>query len=331
MISNDLISVIMPVYNVEAYIAEAITSVLEQKHDNLELIIVDDGGNDASMAIARSFDDARIRIVSQANRGLAGARNTGIAHARGELIALLDSDDRWHCEKLRMHAIHLHANPDVAVSYSGSALMDQNGEMISVAMRPKLTGVTPADILKRNPVGNGSAPVIRKAALDLVQFAHPDDASRSCWFDESFRQSEDIELWLRMSAGYGCKFEGIEGLLTEYRIVGGGLSANIVRQFESWQRAVGNAQSYAPQLLAKYEEAAAAYQLRYLARRAIQLGDYAFARSLAWQAVSRHPLMLLQEPAKSLVTTVAALIGPMVPRTFMTWISRRKLGAAGAA
>ena len=78
-----IVSVVMPVYNVEQYVADAICSVLNQTLKNFELVIVDDGGTDASLAICRLFSDPRIRIVSQENRGLAGARNTGIRHAFG--------------------------------------------------------------------------------------------------------------------------------------------------------------------------------------------------------------------------------------------------------
>lgn len=330
MHSPDFISVVMPVYNVEAYVAEAIRSVLAQSYDNFELIVVDDGGTDGSMDIVRSFTDERIRIVSQANRGLAGARNTGISHVRGTYVALLDSDDRWHPEKLMLHAIHLRKNPHVDVSYSGSQLIDAEGKPLSVAMRPRLKQVTAAHILKRNPVGNGSAPVIRCSALERVAFAHPDEPQRLCWFDESFRQSEDIEMWLRMAAKHDCQFEGIEGLLTEYRIIGGGLSANIVRQFETWQRAVAKAESYAPLLLQHHRVAAEAYQLRYLSRRAIQLGDYGFARSLIRQALARHPRMLLEEPRKSAVTAGAAFATKLLPPHLMSAISSRRLGKAGA-
>lgn len=331
MHSPELISVIMPVYNVEDYVAEAIRSVLGQTYKNFELIVVDDGGQDSSMEIARAFSDERIRIVSQDNRGLAGARNTGIAHARGQYVALLDSDDRWDPAKLMLHAIHLRKNPGVDVSFAGSRLIDADGLALAVAMRPRLAGIDAAHILKRNPVGNGSAAVIRRTALDAVAFPHPDTPARRCWFDESFRQSEDIEMWLRMSAGHGCRFEGIDGLLTDYRIIGGGLSANIVRQYESWQRAIAKARTYAPRLLARHEDAATAYQLRYLARRALQLGDYAFARSLTRQAIMRHPAILLEEPRKSAVTAVAALATTIMPHDLLALAARRKLGKAGAA
>lgn len=331
MHTPELISVIMPVYNVEAYVAQAIRSVLAQTHKRFELIIVDDGGQDASLAIARGFSDERIKIVSQQNRGLAGARNTGISHARGDYVALLDSDDCWDPAKLMLHAIHLRKNPDVDVSYSGSRLIDEDGRPLGVAMRPRLSGIDAGHILKRNPVGNGSAPVIRRTALDRVAHPHPEDASRTCWFDESFRQSEDIEMWLRMAAGHGCKFEGISGLLTDYRIIGGGLSANIVRQYESWQRAIEKTRSYAPELLARHEDAAAAFQLRYLARRAIQLGDYAFARSLTRQALARYPAILLEEPRKTAVTALAALASLVLPSRLFATIARNKLGKAAAS
>ena len=99
------ISVIMPVYNVEKFVARSIESVLRQTHADFELILVDDGGNDQSLAICRNFKDPRIRIISQVNRGLAGARNTGIRNANGQYIALIDSDDLWHEEKDRKSVV----------------------------------------------------------------------------------------------------------------------------------------------------------------------------------------------------------------------------------
>ena len=326
-----IVSVVMPVYNVENYVAEAVKSVLEQTFKDLELIIVDDGGRDDSMKICMGFQDPRIRIICQPNRGLAGARNTGIAAARGEYVALLDSDDRWDATKLMLHVIHLKANAAVDVSYSGSRLINSTGKPVGISQQPRLTGVKPRHILMRNPVGNGSAPVIRRSALDKVAFRHPDEPGRTCWFDESFRQSEDIEMWLRMAAGHGCRFEGIEGLLTDYRIVGGGLSANVVRQFESWQRVIAKARSYAPELLARFGARAEAYQLRYLARRAIQLGDGAFAVSLMRQAVWKSPFIALEEPVKTMVTTAASAAACWLPASMFDTLARRHLGKAISA
>ncbi|UVO52751.1 glycosyltransferase [Sphingomonas sp. SUN039] len=328
MTNAPMVSVVMPVYHVAAFVGEAVASVLAQRYDDFELIIVDDGGDDESVALCRAFGDPRIRVVSQANRGLAGARNTGIAEARGRYIALLDGDDRWHPDKLMLHVIHLEADRTVDVSYAGSRMIDAAGRPLRVAMRPRLADVTAAHFLTRNPVGNGSAAVLRRTALHRVAFAHPDTPERRCWFDESFRQSEDIELWLRMAAGHGCRFEGIAGLLTDYRIVRGGLSANIVRQFESWQRAVDKLAGYAPDLVARHGNRAAAYQLRYLARRAVQLGDGPFAAALVRQALMRDPAILIAEPVKTAITALAAFALRYMPAPAFRALGTLYLGAA---
>ncbi|MXP26051.1 glycosyltransferase [Altererythrobacter indicus] len=302
----------MPVFNVEAYIGQAIDSVLAQSFTDFELIIVDDGGNDRSMEIACSYDDPRIRIVAQENRGLAGARNTGIATSRGKYIALLDSDDCFHPDKLRLHYIHLEANPSVGVSYSGSQMIDHSGAALAVAMRPKLRDIDSAQILCRNPVGNGSAAVMRRSAIELTATLDPSEPSRRCWFDESFRQSEDIEFWVRLSAKHGVKFEGIEGLLTQYRIIAGALSANIVKQYLSWNRMLRKTETYAPELVAKHGIPARAYQLRYLARRAVQLGDARFSRSLLGEALALSPKMAFAEPVKTGLTSGAVLAASLL-------------------
>mgnify|MGYP003364984504 CR=1 FL=1 len=318
-----VVSIVMPVYNVEAFVAEAVDSVLCQTLEDIELVIVDDGSQDASIAICRSFADPRIRIVSQRNRGLAAARNTGIAAARGQFVAFLDSDDRWDRAKLLLHVIHLRGNEDIDVSYSGSRMIDAHGNPLRVAMRPKLTEVTAADILLRNPVGNGSSPVIRRSALDRVGFPHPVESGRMCWFDESFRQSEDIEMWLRMALRHDCRFEGIAGLLVDYRIVGGGLSARIPHQYEAWLRAMEGLRPDAPAFMDRYLPLAKAFQLRYLSRRAVQLCDGVFAISLLRDALRASPAILVKEPAKTVQTIAGALAARFLPVEML-----RRLGSA---
>ena len=321
-------SVVMPVYNVEAYIEEAIQSVLDQSFEDFELIIVDDGGPDGSIELARQFRDPRIRLISQANRGLAGARNTGIAHARAPYIALLDSDDRWLRDKLLHHFVHLEANPQVGVSYSGSRMIDETGRPMAVAMRPKLTGVRARDVLCRNPVGNGSAPVLRRTALDRAAFRRAEEPDRICWFDESFRQSEDIELWVRLSGLHAVRFEGIEGLLTEYRIIGGALSANVVKQYLTWSRMLDRARENSPELVAQHGDLARAYQLRYLARRSVQLGNGELAEDLLGRAIGLAPRILWEEPLKSAVTWGAVKLARLAGPEKFKRLMRPYLGAA---
>ena len=186
------ISVVMPVYNVEKFVARSIETVLAQSFTDFELILVDDGATDGSLEICRSYDDPRIRIVRQANRGLAGARNTGIRHCIGEYVALLDSDDLWHPDKLLRHIQHLDRSPQVGISYSGSAMIDADDAPIGISMTPRLTGITKEQILCRNPIGNGSAPVFRRRVFDNIAFkVDRGDYSEACYFDRV------IPLWRR--------------------------------------------------------------------------------------------------------------------------------------
>lgn len=321
------ISVVMPVYNVEAYVADAVKSVLAQTMSDFELLIVDDGGNDRSVEICREFLDPRIKIISQKNRGLAGARNTGINHARAEYIALLDSDDRWMPEKLMLHMVHLNASNDVDVSLCPSALIDATGQTLRQVQRPKLLNISAADIFCRNPVGNGSVPVIRRSALNEIAFTHPEDKDRICYFDESFRQSEDIELWMRLALLGKSKFEGISPILTEYRIVAGGLSANVARQFETWSRMLAKVEEYAPEFAAEHAARAKAYQLRYLARRCIQMADGSFSFSLAVQSMRSSTAPLREETFRTLSTFAAAAIARQIDPARLAWLARLWTGA----
>lgn len=92
---EDLISVIIPIYNVEKYLSECISSVLEQTYKNLEIILIDDGSTDNSLDVCKSFaeKDKRIRVIHQQNQGIAQVRNLGVAQAKGELLFWVDSDD----------------------------------------------------------------------------------------------------------------------------------------------------------------------------------------------------------------------------------------------
>ena len=105
---NSLISVIVPVYNVEKYLARCVDSILRQTYENLEVILVDDGSHDASGQICEELakTDARIRVIHKENGGLSSARNCGIEQARGDYLAFVDSDDwiepesyRWMLER----------------------------------------------------------------------------------------------------------------------------------------------------------------------------------------------------------------------------------------
>jgi glycosyltransferase involved in cell wall biosynthesis len=106
-----LISVIVPAYNGEKYLATALNSIVAQDYRPIEAVVVDDGSTDATGIIARSYSD--VRYVYQAHQGLPVARNTGFANCMGELICFLDADDYWPPDKLRIQSAHLAAHPQL--------------------------------------------------------------------------------------------------------------------------------------------------------------------------------------------------------------------------
>lgn len=320
-------SIVVPAFNVQETLAETLHTLLAQTYPTYEIIIVDDGSTDATARIASDFSyEGKVRVIHQANRGLAGARNTGIAASKGSVIGFCDADDLWEPEKLALHVAHLEANHQVGVSFSGSALIDDDSALTGQAQRPRLSNIDTRHIFKRNPIGNGSAPVIRRDVFDAIAFRPDHEPLRDWYFDETFRQSEDIECWLRIALSTDWEFEGIRGLLTKYRISAGGLSAATGRQLAAWDRMVDKLDALAPDFFATQAPVARAYQLRYLSRRAISDLDAPRARELthAWLKTSRTPLR--EEPLKSAITLAAVgvlfLLGPRVLRQAMTFAAR---------
>ncbi|ARV61302.1 glucosyl transferase [Nostocales cyanobacterium HT-58-2] len=312
------VSVIIPVYKVEKYIAATVQSVLEQTYKNFELLIIDDGSPDNSIEICQQFTDNRIKIIRQENRGVAAARNTGIRHAQGEYLAFLDADDLWVPEKLAKHVEHLDNSPAVGVSFCRSAFIDELGEPLGIYQITKLQEITPLDLLCRTPIGNGSVPVIRREVFEDIAFEdNLYGAVENFYFDDDrqLHPSEDVELWLRIAMKTKWLIEGIPEALTLYRVNSQGFSAQLLKKLKSWETMLEKARAYvSPELMADWEKIAMAYQLRHLARRAVTLEAGSTAVQFAHRALSTYWRILLEEPRRTLITLAAA--------NFLLWMPK---------
>jgi glycosyltransferase involved in cell wall biosynthesis len=326
------VSVIIPVYKVEKYIAATVQSVLNQTYENFELLIIDDGSPDRSIEICQQFTDARIKIIRQPNRGVAAARNTGIRQAEGEYIALLDADDLWVPQKLEKHVEHLDNSPEVGVSFCRSAFIDPEDKPLGIYQITKLKDITPLDLFCRTPIGNGSVPVIRREVFEGIRFQdNLYGVTEDFYFDDDreLHPSEDVECWLRMMIQTEWKIEGIPEALTLYRVNPQGHSAQLTKKLKSWEKLLEKVRAYAPEQIAEWEKPAMAYQLRHLARRAVTLESGATAVNLAHRALTTYGRILIEEPHRTLLTLSAAYSLRLLPRSLYSQMESLALKMTG--
>jgi len=145
MKESPLVSVIIPVYNYDRYLAEAVESVLSQTYQHLEVIVVDDGSTDQSGEVARSFAGRGVRYCPQPHSGIGPARNKGVELAQGEFLAFLDADDRWPEEKIERQLRAFDSDPTLEMVF-GQALQLQNGREWESGVKdqePPVAGMVP--------------------------------------------------------------------------------------------------------------------------------------------------------------------------------------------
>ncbi|MEL6779847.1 MAG: glycosyltransferase family 2 protein [Cyanobacteria bacterium J06597_16] len=308
-------SIIIPLYNTERYVHDTLASALAQTYQNIEVIVVDDGSVDGGVDVCKSFNDPRITIIQQKNRGLSGARNTGIERATGDYIAFLDADDLWLPEKAAKHIQHLEDNPQVGASFSYSRFIDEQARPLGLYQFSKTKNITPLDFLCRTPIGNGSAAFFRKEVFDAIRFqARLRNRVEDCYFDEAFRESQDVECWMRIALQTSWIIEGIPEALTLYRVNSEGISANLTKKLDAWDRLLKKVHSYAPEQMERWEKPAKAYHYRHLARRAITLKDKEQATTLFYQAIATYWQILIEEPFRTLLTGGAAIALWILPQ-----------------
>ncbi len=189
------ISVIIPVYNREKQIKAAIESVLAQTLKPYEITVVDDGSTDSTGKVVKSFE--QVTYLYQENKGVSAARNKGIKNAKGELIALLDSDDLWKPQKLEKHIEYINNNPEYKVSQTDEIWI-RNGKFVNPMKK------------HTKPIGDIFIPSLELCLVSpSTVIIHKSIFEKYGLFDESLPACEDYDLWLRVSA-----FEKI-GLLKE--------------------------------------------------------------------------------------------------------------------
>ena len=210
-----MISVVLAVYNGERHVAMAVRSLLAQTFRDFELIVVDDGSTDGTPDVLSTLaqSDARVVVVRQANRGLTGSLNTGIALAKGVYIARQDADDISRPERFERQVAYLDAHPSVAALGTGADVIASTGEVVGA-----LTVAIGADEVKRGLMTLRRTPVhgsimMRKSAFDAAG-----------GYREAFRAGQDYDLWLRLSSRFDI--DNLADVVYQWRLDRAGVYAN---------------------------------------------------------------------------------------------------------
>ena len=184
-------SVVIPLYNKEHYIEATIQSVLNQTCQDFEVLVVDDGSKDNSLALARKFESERVRIISQENQGVSVARNTGILNAKGEFICFLDADDEWRPDYLATIDELTVKYPESAIFVTAYAVNMGNGKInYSTRLEPE-TGCLPSywlTLAKGYDFVWTSATTMRRDALMDAGLFKPGE-----------KIGQDLDMWARVA------------------------------------------------------------------------------------------------------------------------------------
>jgi len=218
------LSVLMPVFNAEAYVAAATQSILSQTFADFEFIVVDDGSTDSSLEILQKYaaSDARIRLVSRENRGLVATLNEMIALAGGRYLARMDADDISHPLRFARQIEYLEHHPDIAVlgtrglfiDPEGAPLVDfldvlQHDAILAALLTPALGIIHPAAMIRRDVM------------LDIGGYR------ADC------KHAEDLDLWLRISESH--RLCNLDQVLISYRVHANSVSKT--HHMEQWRTA----------------------------------------------------------------------------------------------
>ncbi|NET60617.1 MAG: glycosyltransferase [Symploca sp. SIO2E6] len=252
-----LISVIIPAYNSEKTILETIESVLQQTFADFELIIINDGSQDATLEVVSGVKDSRLQVFSFPNAGLAASRNRGVARARGEYISFIDADDLWTPDKLELQLHALQANPEAAVAYSWTDCIDETGQFLRSGSHISVSGDVYAQLLVVNFLENGSNVLIRQQALRDIGDS-----------DESIAAGQDRELFLRLAAKY--YFVAVPHPQILYRVSAQAISANVAQAGTSRLQVIKRAFTQAPASLQYLKKISIANSCKYHTFRALE-------------------------------------------------------------
>lgn len=304
------VSVVVPAHNAAATVVDTVRAALAQSFRDLEVLVVDDGSTDDTVARLAGLRDPRLRVRRFARAGLPTARNRGIAATRGELVAFLDADDLWTPDKIASQVAALDARPEAGVAYSWVRFVDARGRPLGAQAPVVRTGDVYAALLVENFVACGSNLLVRRRALEDVG-----------GFDPACRVSEDWELAVRLAARW--PFVLVARYQVLYRQATGSMTAGLAADPERWatemRAVVERVFAAAPPALQRLKRRRLARGHLHIAHRALLSARDAAAVRQAGRQLRRA---LVLDPGLALEGTAR--------RVLARWLASRVLSPARA-
>lgn len=294
MQKKPLFSVIIPAYNAENFVCEALDSVAGQTVIDYEVVVVDDGSTDGTShkiaSWAKEHPMVKLRLIKQVNKGIGGARNTGIREACGIFVAFLDSDDFWLETKLEFVADYIKKVPIVDLICHDEWLETDRVDKKRLTYGPHTTY---RDLLfKSNCISTSATVVRRQKILEVGGFSE----------DMQFNGVEDYDLWLRLTQA-NCRIEYLHKILGVYRVYGQGVTNNIaLHNQHSMNLLEAHFQMWQPKTL----------YYRYLIRRrragTLRSGGHSFMKQGNHSEAQRYLFMALKQDPFNWKTWVLTLL-----------------------
>jgi GT2 family glycosyltransferase len=246
------VSIIIPAYNAERTILETIASLQQQTFTDFELIVINDGSTDGTVARLESLEEPRLRVYSDLNGGLPVARNRGMARAKGEFLTFIDADDLWTPEKLADQVEALDNCPEAGVAYSWTAFIDAQNRYLYAKTPVEFEGDVYPRLLVENFIASGSNILVRRAI-----------AESAGQFDPTLKSAEDWDYYLRLAAR--CAFVRVPKYQILYRRSPQSMSANVAVMEENGLRVIERAFAQAPAALQGLKRQSLAHAYRFYA------------------------------------------------------------------
>jgi glycosyltransferase involved in cell wall biosynthesis len=306
---NPLISVVIPAYNAESFVGHTLTSVLEQTYQNIEVIVIDDGSQDSTADIVKSFakSDPRVILVNQPNSGVSSARNSGIYHSKGEFIAFIDADDIYYPECLEKltHAM-LEADNSVGLVYTWSAHIDDEGNLTSGFNCSLVEEEVYEALLSRNFIGNASAALVRRCCIDKVG-GYNSEMQPGC---------ADWDFYLRVAEHY--QFKVVPEFLIGYRKLATSMSRSCAAMEKSYEQVLENAHKRNHNISTEFVSTSKSFYFIYLNSQSRSNRRYVESINYLYKAASLKPGILLSFLFyKFLIVTFIEIL--TFPFTFLLW------------